>query len=136
MKDLLHDKKPASRALLVGTEAVLLESREALLMREQIDALCAHPAEVCDALRSNKFDVVIACHTLSQAEAAAVLEAIRMTGSQARAINFSKVGSQPTPGYQATVWSLGGPPAFLATVRQVLAGPMGQPPVDDAVASA
>ena len=136
MKDLLHDEKPASRALLVGIEEVLLESREALLIREQIGTLCAHPAEVLDALRANNYDLVIACHTLSQAEAAAVLEAIKTTGSRARAITFSKVGSQPTPGYQATVWSLGGPPVFLATVRQVLAGQMGKPSPDGAVASA
>ncbi len=134
MKDLLHDEKPAPRALLVGTEAVLLESREALLAREQICALCAHPADVPDALRQHHFDLVIACHTLSQDQAAAVVDAIKTSGSQARAITFSKVGSQPTPGYQATVWSLGGPPAFLSTVRQVLAGQIPKPPVDNAVA--
>ena len=118
------DRPPT--ALLVGTDQVLLYTRKAILEQQGFEVHVIAPAKVTVLLSSSEYntemaDVIVACHTLSVDEIHALGKAARKRPEKPALIGFTKGISVPEPSpFDASIWSLASPDAFLHTVQKVL----------------
>ena len=73
-------------------------------------------------MESNDIDVVVACHTLTGEEADNLVQAASRQPVRPALVSFSKeISPRPTRHpFDASVWSLALPEAFVQTVSQVL----------------
>ena len=114
--------QPSVVALLVGTDDMLLYTREAILEKRGFAVMKQAPLKAPGVIQNAEFDVVIACHTLSPEEAQSIAEAAKSAEGAPALIGFTKDSSQTSPAqaYDACIWSLASPEAFIHTVDQVL----------------
>lgn len=122
MEPKLSLKTYRRRALLVGTEQVLLSTRNAILTQQGFEVIIEPPMGAAQRLATTDFDLVVACHTLSVEEADLLVQTTRAKSSATALISFSRqTVPEPTDHpFDASVWSLGSPDLFIATVNKVV----------------
>ena len=115
-------RQPSAIALLVGTDEMLLYTREAILEKRGFAVVREEPLKAPGLIGIAEFDVVIACHTLTPTEARSLADAVKSAGAPPALIGFTKDSSQTSPAhaYDACLWSLASPEAFITTVDSVL----------------
>ncbi len=109
-------------ALLVGSDEVLLYTRKAILERQGFTVTISSPVNSSTELDASHYDVIIACHTLKSEEADTLVQTARALRDPPALVGFTK-GLAPKPTafpFDASVWSLASPEAFLGKVNEVL----------------
>ncbi len=119
-----HTSTPTrlSSALLVGSDEVLLYTRQHILEKQGFRVSQVAPTDAVDMLLSSPPDVIIACHTLTTQEADLLVEAARGMSASPALIGFTtELAPRPTSHpFDGTVWSLASPEVFVSKVHEVL----------------
>ena len=115
-------RSPQAIALLVGIDEMLLYTREAILEKKGLAVCRAEPRKAPATIQNAEFDIVIACHTLTPDEVRSIADAAKCAETAPALIGFTKdvAESSPAHAYDAWVWSLASPEAFIKAVDEVL----------------
>jgi DNA-binding response OmpR family regulator len=113
-----------NRILVVGNDDVLQKTRVEVL-KTQWTASYAYPKEALRCLRTKRPDVLVLCHTLTQAQREGL---IRRCRDQFPEIRILALEGGPVDwrhlGADATVKSLAGPQTVLDAIRALIANPV------------
>lgn len=89
------------KILLAGNDFRLLGTRAAVLGKTGASVVCCSASETREIIRTEKFDLVVLCHTLSDQEANEIIETVRRLWPHARTLQVVFDGAREKP-YRAT----------------------------------
>lgn len=101
---------------------MLLYTRKAILEKQGFAVSTVEPLNAVERLNASSQDVVIACHSLTPEEANSLVRSTRAISHRPALISFTKElspVSTPYP-FDASIWSLATPEAFISKVHEVL----------------
>jgi DNA-binding response OmpR family regulator len=87
--------------LLAGNDFRLLGTRAAVLGKTGASVVCCSASETREIIRTEKFDLVVLCHTLSDQEATQIIDTVRRLWPQARTLRVVFDSARERP-YKAT----------------------------------
>jgi len=89
------------KILLAGNDFRLLGTRAAVLGKTGASVVCCSASETREIIKTEKFDLVVLCHTLSDQEADQIIATVRRLWPQARTLQVVFDGARERP-YRAT----------------------------------
>ncbi|MCU1226283.1 MAG: hypothetical protein JWQ42_4376 [Edaphobacter sp.] len=85
------------KILLAGNDFRLLGTRAAVLGKTGASVVCCSASETREIIRTEKFDLVVLCHTLSDQEAAQIIDIVRRHWPQTRTLQVVFDGAVERP---------------------------------------